>query len=962
VRALARLVAAIALPVALITPAPAASGTNPGPAHEPERVTRAVASHQPGAPEPVGRRAVPLRRAHFAAAGGGSLLPESVSQAGPSVAVSVSHQGLVAGGATPSDSTGSIGPIHYMEIVNVQLGMFDRGLSAPLATVALTTFLGTAAGLRAGDPQIQWDQQAGRWLYAAVEFSGADNQVAFGWSKAGDASALTLNNADWCNFHDDTAANLYDYPKLGHDANFIEVGANVYTSGGAFANGALLAIHKPIAGDTTCTAPSVAVFNLGSTFTPVPANTTDGSSTAYVVAINPAAIGVWHVSPVAVGACAAPPCLVVDGSVAITPWTPTPDPNTSFQVPQPAGNPNIDALDGRLTQAVQHGDPSAGGAEGVWTQHTTGSPTGRTVVTWYELSPTTCSGGICGAAALRQEGVLSSPSLYLFNAAISPTSHGDAAVIQYNTGSASTFVDVRAQSRDAADPPGTMSGELVVRGSAVPDKDFSCFSPVGPPCRWGDYAGASPDPTDCSLVWGSSMLSGTVDAGGASPTWVTQNFAVGEGALRTASSTKQYALSGSDGQAWNDVDPSLLRIASTPCVDKTAVISANADLFTSTRGVNQDLGVFVDVDGVPATAPAAWKESGGGNGTFSPNAAYVETVVPMPAGHTYTVRLKWKANAPTSGTIYAGAGPLPAMGYSPTRLTIRTYQPPPATARITTQQKNTASDGVTWVPIPGISSVSLTPGSDSRAVLGGNADLWTDTAGLNQDIGITVNGTLVAWKESGGSNGTFSPNAAYVRAVLNLTAGQTYVAQLVWKTNARAGLSAAIYAGAGPLFGTAAYSPTTLTAVVQPAGPNPFANVVSTQAKLTDSDGSTWAPFGLQTTVSPLVSAFAAIAANADLWTANAGYNQDIAVFVSDNGATVQLLVWKESGGFGGTFSPNAAMAESVFAMTAGHSYTFIVMWKTNHSAAGTGATIYAGAGPITGAYSSSLLSIEEAG
>src|SRR5207244_12418796 len=58
----------------------------------------------------------------------------------------------------------------------------------------------------------------------------------------------------------------------------------------------------------------------------------------------------------------------------------------------------------------------------------------------------------------------------------------------------------------------------------------------------------------------------------------------------------------------------------------------------------------------------AWKESGGFAGTFSPNAAMVQTAFPMTAGTTYHRKLQWKANknAP-SATIWAGAGAWPSQ-------------------------------------------------------------------------------------------------------------------------------------------------------------------------------------------------------------------------------------------------------------------------------------------------------------
>jgi hypothetical protein len=66
-----------------------------------------------------------------------------------------------------------------------------------------------------------------------------------------------------------------------------------------------------------------------------------------------------------------------------------------------------------------------------------------------------------------------------------------------------------------------------------------------------------------------------------------------------------------------------------------------------------------------------WKESGGFAGTFSPNAAYVQTVVQLSGGTTYTFSLQWKTNKNAPGaTIYAGAGPINTK-FSPTSLTVQ---------------------------------------------------------------------------------------------------------------------------------------------------------------------------------------------------------------------------------------------------------------------------------------------------
>jgi hypothetical protein len=86
-----------------------------------------------------------------------------------------------------------------------------------------------------------------------------------------------------------------------------------------------------------------------------------------------------------------------------------------------------------------------------------------------------------------------------------------------------------AQSRSAATPINTMdAGELVVARSSAFDMDFTCqYSKPSDPCRWGDYAGATPDPVNAGVVWGSNQITGPCYIlCGFFAQWQTQNFAV----------------------------------------------------------------------------------------------------------------------------------------------------------------------------------------------------------------------------------------------------------------------------------------------------------------------------------------------------------------------------------------------------------------------------------------------------
>ena len=425
----------------------------------------------------------------------------------------------------------------------------------------------------------------------------------------------------------------------------------------------------------------------------------------------------------------------------------------------------------------------------------------------------------------------------------------------------------------------------------------------------------------------------------------------------TTSITSQARLSNSDGVSWQPVDPGLT-LTIKPTESATVLLSGNADLWTATAGVNQDLGIVVSVGGGTDTL-LFWKESGGFAGTLSPNAAFVHGSYRVASGFTYVFKLVWKANHATGASIFAGAGPI-GVAYSPTRLTAQLVTTGVAGAAITSQPTLVGSDGISWTELDPSLAVQFSGSLGTSAVIAGNADLWTATSGINQDLGIFVTPPgqqpqLVAWKESGGSAGTFSPNAAYVQAVISTPSPGIYRVNLRWKMNVNAP-RATIVAGAGPI--NDRYSPTTLT--VQLLNASAVVNPLTTrQSTLSGSNGIEWSPLGSLSfnRSSSTSNAVAVVGANADLWTNTRGINQDLGIFLSIDGAADVLVGWKESGGFAGVFSPNAAFAQAVVLMPSGHRYTLTLKWKTNRPEGS--ATIAAGAGPIGTAYSPTSLMVQ---
>jgi hypothetical protein len=566
------------------------------------QVTALRTSHHSALAHPV---AVPVRamnpaalalakqRADAAAIGAAPSVPNQGREPAapkPSAAIfnNLNQPGLSASdegnGVTPPDSTGAIGPNFYMELVNQLVGVFDRNTLARVSSLDLASFAGTPSGLTPTDVQIQWDAQSNRWIYALIGFQTSNNSVLFGWTKTADPSNLP---GGWCRYGVGTGSSLNDYPKLGHDANFITIGSNVYSDTSpaySFVTANIWAIPKPLAGDTTCSSPVSAWYFADAThllhnadgspaFTPVPANTADASSTGYIVAAHDdtnapqSKVMVWHM--------ASGPTLVADGDLSVGSFGVPPS------VPQPGSTYLLDSLDGRLTQAIQISDPSAGGAEAVWTQHTVAGASGRAVVRWNEFVPSTLS--------VLQEGEIGSATDYIFNGAISPSSAGSDAAVFYNRGSGSTLAVIGAQTRGSSTSPGQMdAGEVVLGTSATFDQETlfqgNC---TANPCRWGDYSGATPDPSNAGVVWGSNQLIGAAFFGFAQ--WTTQNFAISTGAV----AAPDFSLS---------VAPASQSVAAGNGTSYAVTI-------TPTGGFSGQVGL--SVSGLP----------GGATGTFTPNPA-----------------------------------------------------------------------------------------------------------------------------------------------------------------------------------------------------------------------------------------------------------------------------------------------------------------------------------------------------
>jgi hypothetical protein len=465
--------------------------------------------------------------------------PSTTAPAAPTVTPAVGNYQPVAGPSweglhqdnlAPPDPTDAMGPKSFIQMINLQMGIYDRN-GAAITLDTLQHLTGSNDFL--SDPQVIWDPSSNRFYYLVLD---AGNDTIF-WGFSKDSNPTTLPGS-FCNYNADFnwGPSLPDYPKLGQTTDFLLIGVNVYLNIATFSGPDVAWIVKPPNGITSC--PSGSSFRKdkktalkhcdGVNFaaTPEPAVQTDPSPVGWIAA-NPdptnsgfvgSTLDIFKVTRNADGSANIPS---VGTCVNVPLWA----------LPSPTGAPQkgsinlLDTLDARLIHAVSAKDPSHDDELGLWTSHTVLGG-GGTEVRWYEIDVV--------HATLFQTGTVSNRLLHVFNGAISPdravngssAQFGSSMVLGFTTSSATEYPAIQMLSKVGGNP---QSPWVMVKQSPGPDDGFDCFQNfVGKKCRWGDYGGAVPDPiaaagTPFGKVWLSNEWA-TAEINPFGATWRTWNW------------------------------------------------------------------------------------------------------------------------------------------------------------------------------------------------------------------------------------------------------------------------------------------------------------------------------------------------------------------------------------------------------------------------------------------------------
>ncbi len=399
----------------------------------------------------------------------------------------------------PPDTTGDVGPNHYVQWVNLRYAIYTltRDGSNNITgfnlvpgfpkngNVVWQGFGGRCESDNDGDPIVQYDQLADRWILTQFAVSATPFTQCVAVSTGPDPTG-TYNRYSYSYNRD-----FNDYPKVGVWPDAYYITYNMFKNGRSFSGNRVCALERDkmligasarqICAQTSNSNHSLEPADLEGTALP-PAGTPN-----LLLSITSTSVNFWRFAvnwTAGTGTLTGPTAIA--GVAAFSRAC-----GGGTCIPQPGTTQQLDSLADRLMYRLSY--RNLGTREALVINHSVASG-GGTGVRWYELQNATGQTMASATPVIRQQGTFapSSDFRWMGSAAIDKT--GGIAV-GYNISNSSTIrPSLRYAYRGPADPLGTMGNEtsiLVGTGSQTTNL-----------ARWGDYSTISVDPVDgCTMVF-----------------------------------------------------------------------------------------------------------------------------------------------------------------------------------------------------------------------------------------------------------------------------------------------------------------------------------------------------------------------------------------------------------------------------------------------------------------------------
>jgi hypothetical protein len=393
--------------------------------------------------------------------------------------------------AAPPDTNGAMGATQYVQWVNEAFAVYNVDRTAGTLTriygpangnTLWSGFGGPCQTSNDGDPIVQYDKAANRWIMTQFAVTTAPYRQCVAVSTTPDATG------SYARYEFTYGNNFNDYPKLGVWPDGYYITYNMFANGSTFAGGYACAFDRTamLAG-----APATQqCFNLGTSFGGLLPSDLDGStpppvgSPNYIVNFGTNSLNVWkfHVdwtNPANSTLSARTNLPVSAFSTAC---------GGGACIKQPGTTQLLDSLGDRLMYRLAY--RNRGGVESLVVNHSVNLGTTKknqyTGVRWYELR---VNGG---TPSVFQQGTFAPDTRFRWMGSAAMDKVGNIG-IGYSLSSANTYPSIYFTGRQATDAPGTMGTETnIYGGTGAQTRTLN---------RWGDYSSLSIDPVDDCTMW-----------------------------------------------------------------------------------------------------------------------------------------------------------------------------------------------------------------------------------------------------------------------------------------------------------------------------------------------------------------------------------------------------------------------------------------------------------------------------
>jgi len=647
--------------------------------------------------------------------------------------------------SAPPDTNGAVGDTQYVQWVNTSFAVFDKATSAIVSgfpKAGNSPWAGFGGGCQTnndGDPMVQYDKVANRWILTQFSISTTPYLQCVAVSQTSDATGAYYR---YLFSYGNTQ--FIDYPKLGVWPDGYYISYNIFNNGVTWAGSKVCALDRIAM--LNGKAATQQCFQLSTSYDSLLPADLDGTtappagSPNFLMNFGTNSLNLWkfHVD--------------FANSASSTFTGPTNIPVAVFSaacgggtcIPQRGTTQTLDSLADRLMYRLAY--RNFGDHEALVVNHsvTAGSSVG---IRWYEIrSPN-------ATPSVFQQGTFAPDSNYRWMGSMAMDKVGNIA-LGYSVSSSSMYPAIRYTGRAPGDALGTLQAENSIQAGGG--------SQINGLSRWGDYSAMTVDPVDdCtfwytneylkssgSFNWSTKIASFKFPSCTSTPPVLSTITVSPASASVQTGGTQQFSATGYD-QFGNPMSP---QPTFTWSVRGGGAISASG-LFTagSTAGgpftVTASSGGVNGTASVTVTAPPVLTTI-----TVAPASASVQTGKTQQFTATgYDQFGKPLSPQPSFTWSVSGGGSISASGLFTASST--------AGGPFTVTASSGSVSGTASVTVTGVlPDFSLSVSPTSRSVRRGNTATYTVTITRSNGFNGTV--TLSLTGQPSGSTVTFTPNPA----------------------------------------------------------------------------------------------------------------------------------------------------------------------------------------------------------